>query len=361
MDGRERSGSQRGSQQGVVPIDEAAQMTTPGAEPTGPKGVELSVISPVHNESKNIEPLLKRLVPVLERCVASFEIIFIDDGSTDDTLDRLRSAHRIDGRICALSLSRNFGKEIAITAGLDHVTGAATVIIDADLQHPPELIETFVARWREGYKNVFGQRIDRTLYSPLRRILTQRFYKLFGSVGETRLPQGAGDFRLLDAQAVAALRVMREHARFSKGLYAWIGFKSIGVPFDVAPRLYGGSKFSYRKLTLLALNGLMSFSIIPLRLWTYVGLATSAWALAMAAYYLIRTLIFGVDVPGFASLIVSIAFFAGVQLLSLGIIGEYIGGIFAEVKRRPLYLIEEQVGIGSSAEEDESSQSLRSG
>ncbi|MGH6853165.1 MAG: glycosyltransferase, partial [Methylocella sp.] len=213
-------------------------------------------------------------------------------------------------------------------------------------------IETFVERWREGYKNVFAQPGDRSLYSPLRRILTHRFYKILGLVGETSLPEGAGDFRLLDARAVAALRALREHARFSKGLYAWIGFKSIGVPFDVEARVHGTSKFSYRKLTILALDGLMSFSTMPLKVWTFIGSAISGLALAMASYYLIRTLILGGDVPGFASLIVSITFFAGIQLLSLGVIGEYIGRIFAEVKRRPLYLIEERVGIGSPVADD---------
>jgi polyisoprenyl-phosphate glycosyltransferase len=327
-------------------------MTTSGMGAAGANGAELSVISPVYNESDNIEALLTRLVPVLERCAASFEIIFIDDGSTDDTLECLRAAHRTDPRIRALSLSRNFGKEIAIAAGLDHARGAATIIMDADLQHPPELIETFIARWREGYKNVFAQRIDRTIYTPLRRILTQRFYRLFGSVGDTRLPDGAGDFRLLDARAVAALRTMREHARFSQGLYAWIGFKSIGVPFGAEARLHGVTKFSYRKLTHLALDGLMSFSTIPLRVWSYIGVTTSLLALTLATFYLTRTIILGVDVPGYASLIVSITLFAGIQLLSLGIIGEYIGRIFAEVKRRPLYLIEERVGIGSSVADD---------
>ncbi|MGH6863498.1 MAG: glycosyltransferase family 2 protein, partial [Methylocella sp.] len=295
-------------------------MTTSGTEPAGANGAELSVIAPVYNESCNIEALLTRLVPVLERCTASFEIIFVDDGSTDDTLECLRAAHHADPRIRALSLSRNFGKEIAIAAGLDHARGAAAIIMDADLQHPPELIEIFVARWREGYKNVFAQRVDRGVYSPLRRILTHRFYKLFGSVGDTRLQEGAGDFRLLDARAVAALCTLREHARFSQGLFAWIGFKSIGVPFDVEARLHGVPKFSYRKLTHLALDGLMSFSTMPLRVWTFIGSAMSGLALTLAAFYLCRTLISGVDVPGFASLIVSITFFAGIQLLSLGII-----------------------------------------
>ncbi len=305
---------------------------------------ELSVIVPVLNEADNIAPLLARLVPILLRCVSSYEVLFVDDGSTDKTLAAIDRAHDTDPFVGAISLSRNFGKEVAIAAGLDHATGAASVIIDADLQHPPEMIETFVARWREGYKNVYGQRINRSDDSPLRRALTQRFYKIFGSVGETRLPEGAGDFRLLDAQAVSALRTLRERARFNKGLYAWIGFKSIGVPFDVETRAFGQSKFSYRKLTRFALDGLMSFSTMPLMVWTYVGTIISVVALATAIYFVAETMIDGNDVPGFASLIVSVTFLAGIQLLSLGVLGEYIGRIFAEVKGRPLYLVQERVG-----------------
>ncbi len=244
----------------------------------------------------------------------------------------------------AISFSRNFGKEIAIAAGLDHAAGQAAIIMDADLQHPPETVIEFVAKWREGYKNVFGQRRDRYADSPLRRALTHRFYHLFDAFGETNLPPGAGDFRLLDRQAIEALARMRERARFSKGLYAWIGFKSIGVPYDVAERAAGTSKFSYRTLTRFALDGLMSFSTIPLRVWTYIGFAISFLSLSIAAYFLVRTAISGVDVPGFASLIVSVTFLSGIQLLSLGVLGEYIGRIFAEVKRRPLYLVAERIG-----------------
>ena len=305
---------------------------------------ELTVIIPVLNEAENIAPLLARLVPILNRCVASYEIVFVDDGSTDATLMAIARAHAADPSVGAISLSRNFGKEVAIAAGLDHASGAASVIIDADLQHPPEMIETFVARWREGYKNVYGQRVDRSDDSALRRALTQRFYRIFGSVGETRLPEGAGDFRLLDAQAVAALRALRERARFNKGLYAWIGFKSIGVPFDVETRAFGQSKFSYRKLTRFALDGLMSFSTLPLMVWTYIGTIISVIAMATAVYFVAHTLISGTDVPGFASLIVSITFLAGIQLLSLGVLGEYIGRIFAEVKGRPLYIVECRIG-----------------
>ena len=178
---------------------------------------ELTVVVPMYNEAANLSPLVARLTPVLERCVASFEIVFVDDGSSDDTLLALRQAHLSDPRLRAVSFSRNFGKEIAIAAGLDHARGEAVVIMDADLQHPPEVIETFVERWREGYQNVYGQRVDRTADSALRRMLTLRFYKLFASFGETALPPGAGDFRLLDAQAVAALRAMPERARCSAG------------------------------------------------------------------------------------------------------------------------------------------------
>ena len=316
-------------------------MNISSASPIGTP--ELSVIVPVYNEADNLEALVARLVPVLERVVASHEIVFVDDGSSDNSMVKLRALHALDHRCRTVSFSRNFGKEIAIAAGLDHARGQAVVIIDADLQHPPEVIETFVARWREGYKNVYGTRIDRNADSPLRRMLTRRFYSLFETFGETGLPNGAGDFRLLDRQAVEALKSMGERARFSKGLYAWIGFKSIGVPFEVAERHAGTTKFSYGKLTRFALDGLMSFSTLPLKIWTYIGLVVSAFSLAMALYYILQTIFHGIDVPGYASLIVSITFFAGVQMLSLGIIGEYIGRIFAEVKRRPLYLVAERL------------------
>ena len=313
---------------------------------------ELSIVIPVLNEAENIEPLLERLLPIVERCVSSYEVIFIDDGSSDATMLAIHRANMANPRVGGVSFSRNFGKEVAIAAGLDHASGLASVILDADLQHPPEMIETFVARWREGYKNVYGQRIDRSDDTPLRRALTQRFYRIFGSVGETLLPEGAGDFRLLDAQAVAALRTLRERARFNKGLYAWIGFKSIGVPFEVESRAFGVSKFSYRKLTRFALDGLMSFSTLPLMVWTYIGTAISIFSLCTAIYFVAQTMFYGADVPGFASLIVSVTFLAGVQLLSLGVIGEYIGRIFAEVKRRPLYLVQERIGpVGQGIDE----------
>jgi glycosyltransferase involved in cell wall biosynthesis len=308
---------------------------------------ELSVIVPVFNEGENLRPLVTRLIPALA-CVASFEIVFIDDGSGDDTMAILRALNAEDPRLRALSFSRNFGKEIAIAAGVDAARGRAAVIMDADLQHPPEAIPLFVAKWREGYQNIYGVRLSRDTDTAPRRWLTGEFYHMFRVFGEIDLPEGAGDFRLLDRVALDALRSLRERARFSKGLYAWIGFKSAGVPFEVAERHAGVSKFSYRKLTRFAFDGIVSFTTAPLRLWTYIGAVIAAFALLNAVYYVLEVLIWGVSVPGFASLIVSIMFFAGVQLISLGVLGEYIGRVFAEVKGRPLYVVAEK--IGGSAE-----------
>ncbi|ATQ68216.1 glycosyltransferase [Methylosinus trichosporium OB3b] len=306
---------------------------------------EISVAVPVFNEAQNLGPLAARLTAALEACARSFEIVFVDDGSSDATFETLRALNAVDPRIKAVSFSRNFGKEIAIAAGLDHARDAAVVLMDADLQHPPEVVPQFIAKWREGYKNVYGVRRDRSSDPPLRNLFANLFYGLFDRFGETSLPRGAGDFRLLDRQAIDALSRMRERARFSKGLFAWIGFKSVGVPFDVEERASGRSKFSYGKLIRFALDGLMSFSSAPLKIWAYVGMGVSAFALAMAAFYFWRTVIYGVDVPGYASLIVSIAFFGGMQLFSLGVLGEYIALIFAEVKGRPLYLVAERLGV----------------
>lgn len=305
---------------------------------------ELSVVVPAFNEGENVDALIGKLVPVLEDCVASFEILFVDDGSSDDTLERIQRFAAADSRIRALRFSRNFGKEIALAAGLDHAQGEAVALIDADLQHPPEILQTFVARWREGYEMVYGQRVDRSTDGPFRRWLTERFYRLFRKFGEIPLPEGAGDFRLMDRKVVIALRKLGERARFSKGLYAWVGFRSIGVPFEVQERLHGTSKWGLQKLTRFAFDGLSSFSTLPLKLATYLGVGISIFAITYAIAIVLRTMIWGSDVPGFPTLVVSVMFFSGIQLVFLGIIGEYIGRIFAEVKRRPLYIVAEEIG-----------------
>ena len=314
---------------------------------------ELSVVVPVFNESANIEPLCDRLVPILERVAASWEVVFVDDGSEDDTLSAIRARNAAEPRIGAVSFSRNFGKEVAIAAGLDHARGRAVVIMDADLQHPPEVIERFVARWREGYVMVYGQRTSRADESAVKRGFARLFYRLFDSFTHMHLPEGAGDFRLIDARGVEVLRGLSERSRFSKGLYAWIGFKTIGIPFVVEERRHGATKWSFRTLFRFAFDGITAFSTVPLRVWTYLGGLISVLAIAAAAYFAVRTLLFGVDVAGYPSLIVSITFLGGVQLMSLGIIGEYIGRIFAEVKRRPLYVIAERIGDAAEASQSE--------
>jgi polyisoprenyl-phosphate glycosyltransferase len=315
-----------------------------------PGGPEIGIVIPVFNEASNVGPLLARLAPVLDRVATGWEVVFVDDGSSDETLAAVAAQAVTDPRVGAVALSRNFGKEIAIAAGLDHVRGRAVVIMDADLQHPPEVIESFVAKWREGYAMVYGQRSDREDESAMKRGFARLFYRLFARFGETALPEGAGDFRLIDQKGVAVLRALPERARFSKGLYAWIGFRSVGVPFVVAERAHGTTKWSFRKLFRFASDGLTSFSTVPLRVWTYLGGLVAVLALAMAVYFVVETLLHGPDVPGYASLIVSVMFFSGVQLMSLGIIGEYVGRIFAEVKRRPLYVVAERLGaVGSNA------------
>jgi polyisoprenyl-phosphate glycosyltransferase len=316
--------------------------------------IELSVVIPVWNEARNLRPLLAALTPVLDRETASWEVIFVDDGSQDDSLATIRELHGSDPRLRAVSFSRNFGKEIAIAAGLDHARGQAVAIMDADLQHPPEALAQFIARWREGWQMVYGVRTDRDGESALKRGFARAFYRVFARFGETDLPEGAGDFRLMDRKAVNALCAMGERARFSKGLYAWVGFRSIGVPFQVADRLHGATKFNYNRLFHFAFDGITSFSTMPLKLAAYSGAVIAFFAVMAALFYALRTLLLGADVPGFPTLVVAVMFFSGIQLMSLGLIGSYVGRIFAEVKRRPLYLIGEQVGLeDASPQRDE--------
>jgi polyisoprenyl-phosphate glycosyltransferase len=324
-----------------------AKMTsTKSATHVSKIAARLSVVIPVFNEARNIAPLLARLTPVLIATTLDWEIVFVDDGSSDDTIEVIRAAHAGEPRIRAVSFSRNFGKEIAIAAGLDHANGDAVVIMDADLQHPPETIPAFIAKWHEGFAMVYGQRTDRNDESALKRRFAQSFYRVFDRFGETDLPAGAGDFRLMNRRAVEAMRAMGEKARFSKGLYAWVGFKSVGVPFEVGERLHGTTRFNYPKLFSFAFDGLSSFSTVPLKIATWLGVVIAVAAMGVGVFFMIRTMFFGTDLPGFPSLIVSIMLFSGIQLISLGLIGEYVGRIFAEVKRRPLYLIGERVGLG---------------
>ena len=307
----------------------------------------ISIVIPVLNEAANLQRLIDRLTPVLDGLSGSaWELIFVDDGSTDDTIVRLRHLNSVDPRVRAVSFSRNFGKEIALAAGLRYATGNAVIIMDADLQHPPEVLSQFIARWREGYQVVYGQRIDRNTDGPVRRMVSLGFYKLFNALVKTDIPQGAGDFRLLDRKAVDAMNRINEASRFNKGLFSWIGFKSVGVPYTVAAREGdGGSRWNVRRLVHFALDGLTSFSTLPLRISTLFGLAVSFVAFVYVLVFIVKTMIFGVDVPGFPTLVVSVLLLSGVQLIFLGIIGEYLGRVYDEVKARPLYLVAEEIGL----------------
>ena len=319
----------------------------------------LTVVIPVLNEAGGLTTLEQRLRAALERLGRTWDVIFVDDGSTDTTLYALRALHARDPRFKALSLSRNFGKEIAVAAGLKFASGDAAVVMDGDLQHPPELIAEFVARWDRGFDIVYGQRTDRQTDTALHRWAARTFYKLFRSVSGTELPDGAGDFRLIDRKAIDVLNRMGERARFNKGLYAWIGFKSIGVPYDVQMRSDGQSRWRPRQLLQFALDGLASFTTMPLRVWSYLGLLVAAFALLYSLVFMITTLVYGIDVPGFPSLIVSVMFFAGVQLISLGVIGEYLGRVYEEVKGRPLFIVAETVGNLTAATPDKPSASAK--
>jgi polyisoprenyl-phosphate glycosyltransferase len=328
--------------------DKASGMAVKHPESTPP---ELSVVIPVLNEERNIPLIVERIGAALAGCVESHEIIFVDDGSRDGTMAAIRALAASDPRIRAVSFSRNFGKEVALAAGLDHARGAAAVMIDADLQHPPETIPLFVAKWREGYDMVYGQRVDRSTDGKTYTRFASRFYAVFERLGEIPLPEGAGDFRLVSRRVIEALKRMPERARFSKGLYAWVGFRQTGVPYQVAARVHGETKWNYRKLFRFAFDGLTSFSTAPLRMATYAGIAASVMAFVYALVTIVRTLVFGADVPGFPSIMVSVMFFSGVQLIFLGVIGEYVGRIFAEVKGRPLYIVAEEVDGGTTAAE----------
>jgi glycosyltransferase involved in cell wall biosynthesis len=305
----------------------------------------LSVVVPGLNEERGIPRLVERLQPVLDGLGLDWEVIFVDDGSTDGTMALLRELNARDPRFRAVSLSRNFGKEIAAAAGLSYATGDAAVLMDADLQHPPELIDDFVRHWQQGADMVYGRRIDRDADTLLHRLAARLFYAAFGRLSGTTLPDGAGDFRLLDRKAIDAMNRMGERVRFNKGLYAWMGFRTVGVPFRAPPRTTGRSRWRVGKLAHYALDGLASFSTVPLRVWSYLGLLISVFAFCYAMLIMVKTLLFGADVPGFPTLVVSVMFFAGVQLISLGVLGEYLGRMYEEVKGRPLFLVAEELGL----------------
>ena len=310
-----------------------------------PHSVELSIVVPLYNEEANIDYLVERLVTVLDNLNTTYEIVCINDGSRDNTLKLLVDYHVRNPAIKVVNLSRNFGKEIALTAGIDYTTGAAIIPIDADLQDPPELIEQLVAKWREGYDVVYATRRSRSGESWLKRFTANSFYRTIAKMSPVPIPANTGDFRLLDRQVVEAIKQLPERTRFMKGLFAWVGYKQTSILFDRAPRFGGKTTWNYWKLWNFALDGITSFSLFPLKVWSYIGLVVSFISLLYASFLILRTLIFGVDVAGYASLMVAVLFFGGIQLITLGVIGEYLGRVYEEVKRRPLYFVRDSHGF----------------
>lgn len=312
----------------------------------------LSVIVPVKDEEEGVTPFVARVGGVLDSLrdrgggVLAWEILFVDDGSQDATLAAIHAAHRADPRIRALSLSRNFGKEAALSAGLDHARGAAVVPIDVDLQDPPEVIAAMLEKWREGFDVVYGVRRNRMTDSLPKRMTADLYYRAHNWLSMDKIPEHAGDFRLLDRKVVDVIKVMPERNRFMKGLFAWGGFRQTAVEYDRVERAVGRTKFNYWKLWTLAIDGITSASTVPLRVWSYLGGGIALAGLLFAFYVILKTILFGADVRGYPSLMVAILFFGGLQLLSLGILGEYVGRILVEVKHRPIYVIRERIGGG---------------
>lgn len=300
----------------------------------------VSIVIPCFNESGSVALLPAALWPPLEKIPdLVWEVICVDDGSTDSTLRELIALSNADPRFRILEFSRNFGKEAALTAGLDAARGDAVIPMDADLQDPPELIVQMVAAWREGAEVVLARRSDRFSDGILKRRTAAWFYHLHNRLSHTRIPENVGDFRLMDRMVVDALKRLPERQRFMKGLFAWVGFRTCVIDYVRPPRLRGTTKFSGLRLWQLALEGFTGFSTAPLKIWTYIGAMGAAWTLAYALFTVAKTIILGRGVPGYASLMVAILFFGSVQLMSIGLLGEYIGRIYLETKQRPTYLI----------------------
>ena len=316
-------------------LDAAAltRMRSDGSHP------EFSVVIPAFNEASGLADFHTRLRAVMDP-LGSWEAIYVDDGSTDGTRAVIDAIRGTDGRAAVLALSRNFGKEIATTAGLDHASGDAVIVIDADLQDPPEVIPELVAAWRQGFDMVNAQRRVREGETPLKRLTAKLFYRLMRHAGPVKLPTDTGDFRLMSRRVVDAIGQLRERHRFMKGLFAWVGFPTTTVFFDRAPRHAGETKWNYWRLWNLALEGITSFTVVPLKLATYLGLIVAFISVLYAAEVIVKTLILGNTVAGYPSLMTVVLFLGGVQLVTLGVIGEYLGRIFNETKYRPLYLVE---------------------
>ncbi|MET3665525.1 glycosyltransferase family 2 protein [Caulobacter sp. 1776] len=319
--------------------------TAPAVPTRHRAGKRLSIVAPCYNEQEVLDLFFDRIDAELVKLGVEYEIICVNDGSRDHTLAVLLRRHQRDGRIKVINLARNFGKETALSAGLDAATGDMVVPIDVDLQDPPELIGQFVEAWEAGADVAYGVRVDRSADSFLKRLTAQGFYKAFNRMSDVDLPYNAGDYRLMDRRVVEVIRQLPERNRFMKGLFAWVGFRQVAVPYARPERAAGQSSFRYWKLWNFALDGITSFSTAPIRVWSYVGLIAGVLAVGVAGMIVVRTLLFGRDVPGYPSLMVVILMSFGLQMLAIGSLGEYVARIYQEVKGRPLYVVMDRYGF----------------
>ena len=306
------------------------------------KDFTISLVVPVYNEEESIQTFIDTIDKELEPLRDKLQIVFVNDGSRDKTRQVIESVIKTEPRVTLVNLARNFGKEAAMTAGLFHARGDAVVPMDVDLQDPPKLILEFVRLWQEeGYDTVYGVRTDRNADTPMKRLTAGGFYRLFNAVSTTtRIPENAGDFRLMDRRVVEVIKQLPERNRFMKGLFAWAGVNSIGVPYERPARAAGVTKFNYWKLWNFALDGFFSFSSWPLRVWSYIGAGVALLSFIYMLVIITKVIFFGIDSPGYASLMCVILFLGGMQLISIGVIGEYLGRMFLEVKQRPVFVIE---------------------
>lgn len=307
---------------------------------------KISVVVPFYNEGAGVVHFYQKISTILNGLSQyQFELVCVDDGSSDNTLAQLIELSKQDARVQVIEFSRNFGKEAALTAGIDFASGDAVIPIDADLQDPPELIGKMISLWNEGAEVVLAKRVDRSSDSALKRMTASAFYRVHNLLSsEAVIPENVGDFRLMDRVVIDALKRLPERQRFMKGLFAWVGFKTVTLEYSRSARVAGETKFSGWRLWNFALEGITSFSLIPLKIWTYLGVVGAFFAFFYALYIIVRTLVFGVDLPGYASLLVVSLFFGSLQLISLGILGEYIGRIYFESKQRPLYIVRKEHG-----------------
>jgi len=325
----------------------------PASIVTAPVSTFLAVVGPVYNEDQILPTFHARLCATLATLVdVSAEVIYINDGSTDDTLARLDALRTVDSRVTILNLSRNYGKEIALSAGLDHANADAIIVIDADLQDPPELIPEFIRIWKQGFDVVYGQRTSRDGETALKKASAFVFYRLIKGLSRVSIPHDTGDFRLLSRRAVEALRRLPEQHRYMKGLFAWIGYPQTALRYEREARAAGVSKFNYVRLVHFAIEGITSFSIAPLRIASYAGVCVALAAFAGAISLIYKTLVHGNPVAGYPSLMVTLLFLSGVQLIGLGILGEYLGRMFNESKRRPLYFLQDYLPAAKRDDRD---------